>query len=462
MRFMLQNPRCGLFMRMGTGKTVTCLTAVDMLMYEAAMLRRVLLFAPIRVAAISWPDEIAKWDHTKHLTYSFVHGADKRADIIAANNSDIVAVNYEGLQWLDNNKQLFPRFDMCIVDESTFVKNPTAFRTKILHKISRFIPKIVILSGSPAPNSLEDLWSQIFLLDRGQRLGDNITEYRRRYFFKSDTTYGCYLRTGAKKEIVDAIADIVMVVDQKDQEGIPPVHNNIVKIALPKKLQKKYEQLEQDFLTTLDSGYSIEALNQQAKTQKLRQFVSGFVYENGSTTSVVEIHTARLEALKELLTSLSGHNVLVAIQFRREVDLICKYLKKKIPFINSESNTKEDSVNIRLWQQGKLPILLAHPASIGHGMNLQSGGSDIIWFSLTWSLEHWEQYIARLARTGQLSAKVINHILIMADTIDEPIHSSLLRKDATQTGVLSSLKAWRNKKNETIRNGKSSGISARP
>lgn len=451
LRFMLMNPRCGLFARMGTGKTVSVLTVVDMMMYEMAAMRRILLFAPLRVAQITWPDEIAKWAHLKHLRYAFIHGVDKKADIIAASNADIVAVNYEGAQWIANNKNLFPHFDGMIVDESTRIKNPTAVRTKVIHQLARFIPWVKILTGSPAPNSLMDLWSQIYLLDRGARLGTNITEYRRRYFFKSNHQYGYYLRKGAKKEIVDLIADIVMVVNQADQEGIPAVHNNVVKIKLSDKLQDHYDQLEGKFLTTLDSGYSIEALNQQSKTQKLRQFVSGFVYKDDY--SVVKIHEERLAALAELIQSLNGNNVLVAIQFREEVRLIQEYLKRKlkindIPFINSESKKSEDASTIRAWQDGKLPILLAHPASIGHGLNLQSGGSDIIWFSLTWNLEEWEQYIARLARIGQLSAKVINHIILMVGTVDEVIYTATQTKDITQTDLLRMLKEWRERRKE--------------
>ena len=447
MRMMMQKPRCGLFMRMGTGKTVTCLTVVDLLMYEFLMMRRVLLFAPIRVASISWPDEIAKWKHTRHLKYSFIHGLSKREDIIAARDSDIVAINYEGARWLSNNRDAFPHFDMAIIDESTWIKNPTAQRTKILHELTRFIPRINILSGSPAPNSLADLWSQIFILDRGKRLGANITSFRERYCIKKEYQY--FMKSGAKEEIVDLIGDIVMVVDQKDQEGIPPVHNNIIKMKLSAPLQEKYDELEKDFSTTLNCGYDIEALNQQSKTQKLRQFVSGFVYK--SDYSVINIHEERLKALAELIQSLSGHNVLVAIQFKEEVPLIQDYLFrhlkiKDIPFINSKSKKKDDAKTIHAWQAGKLPILLAHPASIGHGLNLQSGGSDIIWYSLTWSLEEWEQFIARLARMAQVASKVINHILLMLGTMDEPVFSSLNKKYANQTSFLEALKAWREKK----------------
>jgi len=448
-KFMLKTPRSGAFMRMGTGKTVSCLTVIDLLMYEMTMMRRVILFAPLRVAEITWLDEIRKWDHTKHLTYAFIHGKSKKEDLIAARDCDILAINFEGAKWLYDHRDLFCHFDAMIVDESTWIKNHAAIRTDIIHKLGRFIPRITILSGSPAPNSLEDLWSQIYLLDRGKRLGQNITEYRRRYFFKDDHRHGYFLKKGAKKEIVDSIADLVIVVDQKDQEGIPIVHNNLIKFALPEKLKKQYDELEEDLFTTIDSGYSIHALNQQAKAQKLRQFISGFVYKSDYT--VVKIHEERLKVLAELIQSLSGNNVLVAIQFREEVNMIQDYLKRHlrmrdVPFINSESKKSDDTKNIRLWQEGKLPVFLAHPGSIAHGLNLQAGGSDIIWYSLTWSLEEWEQYIARLARMGQLSAKVINHVLTMIGTIDIPIFSAINRKDATQQSLMTDLKEWRENK----------------
>lgn len=450
MRFLLQNPRSGLFMRMGTGKTITTLSVIQILMYQLAMLRRVLLIAPLRVAEMTWADEIAKWAHTRGLTYSFIHGTEKGRDLVAAKNSDIVAINFEGLQWLEQNKKLFHHFDMLLVDESTWIKNPTAVRTKILHKLARFIPRIHILSGGPAPNGLMDLWSQIYLLDRGARLGPNITAYRGSYFFKSDHQRGYYLATGSKKKIVDLIADIVMVVDQEDQEGIPPVHNNVVNIPLPKKLEKQYCQLESEFFTTLNCGHVIETHSSSEQQQKLRQFLSGFVYTSPST--MVQVHQERLKVLKELTESLSGRNLLVAIQYREEVREIQKYFKKDIPFINSESKKSQDQVTLRLWMAGKLPMLLANPGSIGHGLNLQAGGSDIVWYSLTWNLEQWEQFIARLARMAQKSAKVMNHILIMKGTMDEVIFNAVNRKDATQQSVMTALKEWR--ENASKRNGK--------
>lgn len=454
LKFALKNRACGLFARMGTGKTVVTLTLIDILMYEMANIRRVLLIAPLRVAMISWPDEIEKWHHTKHLTYQFLHGNKKDEDIRRIQDVDIVAVNFEGCRWLYNNKRYLARFDMIVVDESTWIKNPTAGRTKLIHEMSRFIPRRLILTGSPSPNSLMDVWSQIFVLDRGARLGHNITEYRGRYFFPDSQRRSYFLRSGAKREIVDAIADTVMVVEDKDIKAKYRIKENVINIELGTKLMKQYKELETDFCTTLDSGYDIEVLNQQAKTQKLRQFVSGFVYENDYR--VVDIHQERLKTSAELIESLN-RNVLVAIQFREEVNQIRAYFKnrpsfynkrknkwlKRIEFINSESNKAADFRNIKDWQAGKIDILLAHPASIGHGLNLQSGGCDIIWYSQTWSLEEWEQFIARLARTGQKSAIVMVHILIAKLTIDVPINQAISRKNSTQASVLNRLKQWR-------------------
>lgn len=440
LKFALLNKTCGLLMRMGTGKTSVVLTLIDLLMYQTALINRVLLIAPIRVAAMTWPDEIAKWDHTKHLSYVCLHGKEKDALVQDCKETDIVAVNFEGIQWLVRNRKYLAMFDMLVVDESTWLKNPTGVRSKLVHDLSRFIPRRIILTGSPSPNSVQDLWSQMFILDRGDSLGPNITAFRKDYMVRAFSGYGYEARPDAKKMIVRSIANKVIVIEDKDLKGMPDVVQNIVRIRLSAKAMKVYKTMEKEALLELE-GLSIEALSASAKIQKLRQIVSGFVYGK-TTTEVVKIHNERCKTLKELITSLN-RNVLVAVQFKEEVKIIQDYFKKDIPFINSTTNKADATKYLRQWEAGKLPILMAHPKSIGHGLNLQSGGCDIIWFSLTWSLEEWEQYIARLARKGQLSSKVFNHILLAIGTVDNPVFEALNTKDATQRGILKALKEWR-------------------
>lgn len=443
LKFMLVNRRGGLFMRMGTGKTVTILSLIEMLMYNALRIKRVLIVAPLRVAELTWPDEISKWDHTQRLSYTFLHGPDKDALICKAHTSDITAINFEGIRWLYNNKHRLPRFDMLVVDESTWVKSHKADRTKMLHKMSRFIPWVVILTGSPTPNGMADLWSQIFMLDRGQRLGSCITHFRNSYFDRNPYVKYVYdLRDDSRGKIIKKIRDIVLVVEDKDIKGMPDVVDNIVKFKLSPKVMKTYKEVQKEFFTTLDSGIDIEALNKASQQQKLRQILSGFAY--GEDKSVIPIHEERLKVLKELVESLN-QNVLVGINFREEVNMIRKYFKKDIPFINSESKKSDNTKNLRLWQQGKLPIFLAHPGSIAYGLNLQSGGHNIIWFSQSWSLALVEQYIARLARTGQINASVFNHILMAIGTVDEVIAERVEGKSDKQKDLLHRLKAWRKK-----------------
>lgn len=382
--FTLKNKSCALFFRMGVGKTVVALTAILKLIYDYAHIRRVLVVAPIRVAKVSWPDEIDKWEHTRMLSYVILHGPKKDKLINEAHKKDITLINYEGLIWAYRNHNKFPSYDMVILDESTFIKTPGVKRTKIAHKIARFAPRRILLTGSPTPNGLENLWSQMFTLDRGKRLGSTITEFRRRYMFpdtnpNSGNNY--FLKTGAKKEILNAIRDICMVVEDDGKLGIPKVVHNPIHIELPAKLMKQYKKLEEEFYTVLDSGNTIETLNQQAQTQKLRQFIAGFVYEDNYT--VVEIHKERLKALKELSVSLDGENLLIAIQFREDVRQIRDYMKMNIPAINSETPGKLDIEHIRKWNEGKLPWLMAHPRSIAHGLNLQSGGCNIVWYNNT-------------------------------------------------------------------------------
>jgi len=427
-------PRCGIFVRMGVGKTVAALTAIDRLMYDHLKIKRVLIVAPIRVATMTWPDEIKKWSHTRHLSYVVLHGENKLEDLQDSEEVDITLINFEGLIWLAHNIDLAQRYDMCLIDESTFIKNHDATRTKKIFSITRNIPRRVIMTGSPTPNGLHGLWSQVFFLDRGASLFQNISNFRAKWFYKIGEAYKYISKEGAREEILAKIRDKIVVIEDDENVGLPSVKTNIIKVSLPVRARKNYLDIEKNFITTLDDMTELEVLNQSAQSQKLRQMLSGFVYLENK--EVRRLHIAKLEALKELRDSLAGHNLFVAIQYQEDVELIRDYFKKDIPYINGNTSKKQDEQTLRRWMSGKTEMLLAHTASISHGLNLQEGGHHVVWFSLTWNLEEWEQFIARLRRRGQQSATVFNHVLAVEDSADMVMLDALNKKDIEQELVL--------------------------
>jgi hypothetical protein len=332
---------------------------------------------------------------------------------------------------------------MIVADESTFIKNHTSARSQIMYNISRFIPRRVILTGSPTPNGIENLYGQIFFLDRGTRLGESLTEFRREYMYEDSRARKWRPRKGSRKRILDKIKDIVMVVEDTENVGLPAIVPNILKVEFDSKAERVYKEIENDFYSILDDHNDLEVLSEQAQTQKLRQVCSGFVYiknADETTNRVVKIHNEKLKALKELKESLDGHNLLVGIQFKEDAQLIKKYFGYDVPTINSDTTDKQSDQYIREWKAGNIPMLLAHPRSMAWGLNMQSGGFNVAWFSITWDLEEWEQFIARLRRRGQVSATVFIHILVVAGSMDEVIYKAITQKDATQEGVLSYLK----------------------
>lgn len=454
-RFLLKNKQAGLFVKMGVGKTVVVLTLIEKLMYDYASIGRALIIAPLRVSKLTWPDEIAKWKHTHKLSHIVVHGPKKKELAEASRDYDVTIINYDGLNWYINNHRRFGKYDLVVFDESTFVKNPKSNRTQIATSLSRWISRRIILTGTPTPNGMEDVWSQIFLLDRGVRLGGDIKDFYQRYFIPDSNPYRhkkYFIKKGSRKQIVNAIADKVMVVEDTTGLGLPAVVDNLIPVELNAKGRKHYDEVKKDFFTVLDRTTDLSILNQQAQTQKLRQILSGFVYikQDDLTNTVVEIHNEKLKALKELYLSLSGRNLFVAIQFKEDAVRIQKYFKKEfkngIPTINSDTTEKKSLEYIRQWNKGKLGMLLAHPASVSHGLNMQVGGYDIIWYNQTWLADEYDQFIARLARRGQKNRTVFNHIMLVRDTIDEVIYEAVSAKNATQQRVLEQLKEWRDKR----------------
>lgn len=439
-QLLLSTPRIGLFFDLGLGKTVTTLTAVNDLMFDTFEVARVLIVAPKRVALNVWPEEIAKWAHLAHLTYSVIHGPNKLEALKSP--ARIHIINYDGLKWLARNWMHAPRYDMLVLDESTFVKNQGSKRFAVCRAISDITPRTVLLTGKPAPNGLIDLWAQIFLLDQGKRLCANKTDFINFYFTAKNNGTGWVPRRGTIKEISDRIGDITLTLQAEDYLAMPKlVHNKIV-CDLPHKLRKEYDTLETKFFLELE-GADIMAFSAGALSMKLRQYVSGFVYDEFKTGHPV--HQLRLEVVSELLESLNGAPLLICVQFIHEIEMLRSHLGADTPAIYSSSSTKEDQEMLRRWNAGELPLLIANPQSIGHGLNLQSGGHNLLWFSLTWNLDVYDQTIARLWRQGQESDRVVNHVIVMRDTIDEPIFGALQAKARTQQELLTRLKEWRTK-----------------
>lgn len=434
-KFALTNSHCGILITMGVGKTVSALTAIEELLYNYVLVKRVLVVAPKRVTLITWPDEIAKWRHTKNLTYTVLHGSDKLDRLhYESANVDITLINYEGLQWLYNNKKYMPAFDMLVLDESTYIKNPSSGRTKLVHKLARYMKRVLLLTGTPKPNGEANLWSQVYALDRGDRLGRGITAFREQYMIqKAERVW--VPKSGARKEILDKIKDLVLVVEDTSGVGLPDVKNNIVSVVLPDKVQKLYTNACNNLLMEVGNE-KVVIKNPQALTQKLRQIASGFLYtENG----VVKLHAEKLKALDELIEGIDG-NVLVGINFKQDITLIREHLGYEVPALYSGTSDGQSNKWIRSWMEGKIPVMLVHPAAMSHGLNLQGGGRDIVWYSLTWDLEYYLQLIARLRRRGSKYACILNHIIFAVGTLDEWLLKALTSKGKIQEEAIEYLR----------------------
>ena len=442
--FLLKNGSAGLFADMGLGKTAMTLSAIQDLLLNSFKAHRVLVVAPLRVALISWPDELKKWGFDQRLTSVVIHGGKKKQLLhFDAHAADVTFINYDGLKWLSENAVGMPHYDMLVLDESTFVKNQKTKRFKILRSLRKHVDRCIILTGTPMPNSMMDLWSQVYMLDQGERLGTSFYKFRNKYFMKIDHFgYKWALKRGAKEEIIDLISDICMVLKAVDHLDMPELKRNAIETRLSKVRMSEYEELEKDFFLMLENGEAVEAFSSAALSMKLRQYVAGFVYDDEGNP--IRVHKERLYLLSELLESLNGKPLLCAVQFKEEIPMIREHLKSNVPAIYSDTKTNEGLQHIRDWNEGKLPLLLAHPASIGHGLNLQSGGCNLLWYSLTWSLEHFDQTNARLWRSGQ-EDDVTMHYIVVKDTIDEAISDAIKGKDKSQQELIKRLKEWRDR-----------------
>lgn len=434
----IDNPYAGLLLDMGLGKTVSTLTAVNRLMYEDLEIDKTLVIAPKRVAEETWPEEVLKWDHLKHLRISVVLGTESQRISALKVKADIYVINRENVAWLIGYYQSAFPFDMVVIDELSSFKSAKAIRFKALRRIRPMVKRVVGLTGTPAPNGLIDLWPQIYLLDMGERLGKTLTRYREAYFTpgrrNGHVVYNYNLNEGGEKAIYERISDICISMKAKDYLQLPERINRTVSIHLPPAVKSRYDDFEREQILALDNEDldEISAVNAAALSGKLLQFANGAIYDANKDWH--EIHRAKLEALDEIVEAANGQPVLVFYSFKHDLARIQKHLRKYKPV---KLDTKED---IRNWNAGKTQLLLAHPASAGHGLNLQAGGNIIVWFGLTWSLELYQQANARLDRQGQTKPVIVHHLCVTG-TMDEDVMKSTDRKAAGQDALMDAVKA---------------------
>ena len=429
--YIKSHPITALFLDMGLGKTVTTLTAIRDLMYDTFEVRRVLVVAPLRVARDTWPEEIRKWNHLKDLTCSVVVGTVAERRRALQKEADIYIVNRENLAWLYQNSRL--DFDMVVLDELSSFKNAKSQRFKAMKVMRPKVKRIVGLTGTPSGNGLMDLWAEFRLLDMGERLGKYIGQYRSLYF-KPDKRNGMVVFSykplpGAEEVIYHQIADITVSMKAADYLKMPELVSVAKEVTLSEKERKRYDELKKSLVLELPGG-EITAANAASLTLKLSQMANGAIYTDDK--DVVTIHDRKLDALEDLVESANGKPVLVAYWFKHDKERIQQRMEAR------ELKEPQDFAD---WNAGKIPVALIHPASAGHGLNLQQGGSILIWFGLTWSLELYQQTNARLWRQGQQSRTVIIQHIVAKDTIDERILKVLEHKDGTQTALIEAVKA---------------------
>lgn len=417
-------------------KTVTTLTAIQNLMYDSFDVRKVLIIAPLRVAKNTWGSEIEKWEHLQTLTYSVAVGTEQERFAALHKKADIYIINRENVQWLVENYPF--DFDMVVIDELSSFKNHQTKRFRSLLKVRPKIKRIVGLTGTPSSNGLMDLFAEFRLLDMGQRLGRYITHYRDMFFMpdkrNQQIVFSYKLKDGAEAEIYRRISDITISMKVLDHLQMPECVMNEVTVSLSEPEKQKYDQLKKDMVLSLGDS-EINAVNAASLSNKLLQMANGAIYDENKDT--VSIHDKKLDALEDLIEASNGKPVLVAYWFKHDFERVSERLHKlHIPFSSLDSDT-----SIRRWNRGELPIALIHPASAGHGLNLQAGGSTLIWFGLTWSLELYQQTNARLWRQGQKSDTVVIHHIVTKGTVDERVMQALKAKEKTQTALMDAVKA---------------------
>lgn len=428
--FILEHPVCCLMLDMGLGKTVVTLTAIWLMALDSFDIGKILVIAPKRVAEDTWPKELKKWEHLTGLIYSLVLGSKKQREEALQKKAAIYIINRENVAWLVENYKW--DFDTLVIDELSSFKSNKAQRFKALKKVRPKVQRVIGLTGTPAPNSLLDLWPQMYLLDMGERLGRFIGGYRDR-FFKPDKRnkeiiYSYKPRDGAEESIYQLINDICISMKAVDFIDMPDKISNRIEVFMDKKEKELYEEFKREMIITL-KGDEIDAINAAGLSNKLLQMANGAVY--GENKKVVSIHDKKLDALEDLIEAANGKPLLVAYWYKHDLERISKRFDVRV------IQTTKD---IDDWNAGEIPVALIHPASAGHGLNLQDGGSTIIWFGLTWSLELYQQLNARLWRQGQKYTVVIQHI-VTSGTHDEDVMRALENKDMKQSALIAAVKA---------------------
>ena len=431
--FILEHPISAVFFDMGLGKSVITLTAIFDLCLDSFLVRKVLVIAPLRVALDTWPSEIEKWDHLRGLTYSVAVGNEAQRKAALLQRASVYIINRENVGWLVESSGLPFDYDMVVIDELSSFKSYQAKRFRALLKVRPRVKRIVGLTGTPSSNGLMDLWAEFRVLDMGKRLGRFITHYRTAFFQpdkrNAQVVFSYKPLPGAEDAIYEKISDITISIRAGDYLDMPECVMNEVKVTLSEKERQAYDTMRSELVISL-GGEAVDAGNAAALANKLSQMANGAVY--GEDKKILPLHDQKLVALEDLIEAANGKPVLVAYWFKHDLERI------RARFTVREIKTAQDIAD---WNQGKIPVAVIHPASAGHGLNLQAGGSTLIWFGLTWSLELYQQTNARLWRQGQEAQTVVIHHIITKDTIDERIMSALRRKDKTQSALIDAVKA---------------------
>jgi len=437
-QFIKDNPISALLLDMGLGKTAITLTAVHDLLFDSFEISKVLIIAPLRVARDTWSAEIEKWEHLKHLTYSVAVGTEDERTAALKKKADIYIINRENIQWLIEKSGIPFDFQMIVIDELSSFKNHQTKRFKALMKVRPKVKRIVGLTGTPSGNGLMDLYAEFRLLDMGERLGRFIGQFRNTYF-QPDKRNGMIVYSykplsGAEDAIYEKISDITISMRAADYLKMPELIMNEYPVEMSADEKEKYKALKKELILELPDG-EVTASNAASLSSKLSQMANGAIYDDSGDT--VSIHSRKLDALEDIIESANGKPVLVAYWFKHDRTRITERLSK----LGVAYQEIKSSTSIERWNKRELIVGLIHPASAGHGLNLQAGGSTLIWFGLTWSLELYQQTNARLYRQGQKSATVVIQHIITKGTVDERIMEALSEKDKTQTALMDSVKA---------------------
>jgi len=430
--FILSHPISAILLEMGLGKSVITLTAIFDLTLDSFLIRKVLVIAPLRVARDTWPAEIDKWDHLSGLTYSVAIGNETQRKAALLQRAQVYLINRENVDWLINDSGIPFDYDMVVIDELSSFKSHTSKRFRALRKVRPGVKRIVGLTGTPSSNGLMDLWAEIGILDMGQRLGRYISHFRNAYFVPDKRNQQIIFtykpKPGAEEAIYRLISDITISMKNTDYLKLPDLVINEIPVILSEEERQHYEIMKSEMVLSL-KGKEIDAVNAAALSNKLLQMANGAVYDGNG--GVVRLHERKLDALEDIIEAANGKSVLIAYWFKHDLERIME----RFP-----ASRLDNAESIKRWNDGKIPVAVIHPASAGHGLNLQTGGSCLVWFGLTWSLELYQQTNARLWRQGQKDTVIIHHI-VAKDTIDEQVMKALKLKDKTQTALIDAVKA---------------------